>query len=147
MKKSFCSFRNVVMIGVLGFSIFILQAGNSFAVQSKIFKVSVANNKKTINVRTGDQIVLTLDSTYWAIDPVDNTKLKPQGDLTVTPIMPGPDAPEGCKLPGSGCGTIVWKLKAIKKGISFIKATRQSCGEALKCTPEQSNFLVKLAIK
>jgi hypothetical protein len=147
MKKPFCSFHKVAMIAVLGFSIFTLQTSNSFAVQSKIYKVSTANNKKTINIRTGDQIILTLDSTYWAIDPVDNTKLKPQGDPLVTPIMPGPDAPEGCKLPGSGCGTIVWKLKAIKKGVSFIKASRQSCGEALKCTPEQSSFQLRLNVK
>jgi hypothetical protein len=48
---------------------------------------------------------------------------------------------------GSGCGTFELRLKAIKVGVSSIQLERSSCGEAMRCTQDESRFQVKVLVK
>ena len=40
----------------------------------------------------------------------------------------------------------VVKVKATKKGSAQIRATRTSCGEALKCAPQDAIYMVKIKV-
>jgi predicted secreted protein len=120
-------------------------AGQSSASTTKIVTISESSNGKKIQVATGSLLKITLHSTYWAAGATTN--LKPIGTPTITPIMPSDTAPANCQHPGTGCGTVVWSYKVVKKGTAMFSATRTSCGEALHCSPEQMLFKVNVKVK
>lgn len=119
--------------------------GQSSASASKIITISESSNGKRIQVATGSLLKIALHSTYWAAGATTN--LKPIGEPTITPIIPSDTSPANCRHPGTGCGTVVWSYKVIKKGSAMFSATRTSCGEALRCTPDQMLFKVNLKVK
>jgi len=112
---------------------------------ASVVKISESGNSKTFSVKSGSTVEITLHSTFWIQKSTIN--LKPMGAPTITAIMPGPSAPANCQLPGMGCGTIVWKFIAIKKGKASFVATRTSCGEALRCTAKNSRYAFSLSVK
>lgn len=107
--------------------------------------LSESSQGKTANVSLKSTFSLTLHSTYWSLGPLP-TGVSLIGAATISPIMPGPNAPTGCKIAGSGCGTITWKFVASSKGVKTIVASRQSCGEALRCTPAQGSYRVQIKV-
>ena len=135
-----------ILVGVLICASGLWQVSPTYAAKAKIYNLNITSNQKTIKVHVGDFLNLKLESTYWNIEPLTSQKISQLSDPVITPIMPGPSAPAGCQLPGSGCGTIIWKLKALKKGSAQIKANRTSCGEALKCSPEDAIYIVQVKI-
>ena len=135
-----------VLVTALVFALCTLQVNPTFAEKSKNVNLTIASNQKTFQLHVGDTLNLKLDSTYWTLDPINGNKIQQLTDPVITPIMPGPSAPAGCQLPGSGCGTITWKVKATKKGSAQIRATRTSCGEALKCAPQDAIYMVKIKV-
>ena len=64
--------------------------------------------------------------------------LRPQGDPAYAP------AP-GC-VPGGGCGTVTATYGAVHAGRVTVTANRTSCGEALRCSPEQGSFTVAVVV-
>lgn len=104
-------------------------------------------NGKTLKISKGGALTITLNSTYWTFSPLANAKVLRQiGAPATVGYPPGSaSAPAGCRIPGSGCGTVTWKLKAIAAGSVVITANRTSCGEAMRCTPAQS--LYRLTVK
>ena len=133
--------RSLALTTILLLSLF----NSPGAVAAKTLTFSESSNGHKVQVKSGSVLKITLNSTYWSADRVSNlTKI---GDPVMTPIMPGPNAPANCQHPGTGCGTVVWSFKASKKGAASFSASRTSCGEALKCAPDQMlyklNFLVK----
>jgi LPXTG-motif cell wall-anchored protein len=98
--------------------------------------VKDADKGTTVTTHPGDTVVVTLGSTAWTIDAAKGAALSTQGEQTNTVTRPGPGAP----------GTTSRRYLAVATGTATISASRQSCGEALKCTPEQAAFSVTLAV-
>ena len=105
-----------------------------------------SNKNRLVKVRIGESFSIQLHSTYWNFDSIKGKSIKAIGTTNVEPIMPGPNAPTGCQVAGMGCGTVSLKFKAINKGISTVNASRTSCGEALRCTPAQSSYVVTIKV-
>jgi len=109
--------------------------------------VNESSANKTFKVRVGSTVTMTLHSMYWDLTPLAaSASLKSNGDPVQTPVMPGPNAPAGCGVPGSGCGTQVWKFTAVKVGVTQLLATRTSCGEAMQCTGDQGKYMVTIKV-
>ena len=133
--------RSLALSIILMFSLL----NSSGALAAKTLTFSQTSNGHKVQVKSGSVLKITLNSTYWSADKVSNlTKI---GEPVITPIMPGPNAPANCQHPGMGCGTVVWSFKAIKKGAASFSASRTSCGEALKCTPDQMLYKLNILIK
>lgn len=89
----------------------------------------------------GDEIDVTLHSTYWSLDPPSNPA------VLVTVGQPAYQHPSDCpSIPGTGCGTVTQAYRAAAAGSSTITASRQSCGEAMACGPDQSRFAVAVTV-
>jgi len=138
LKLSQSKLKALVLVVLL-----ILGTSNSVAATAKT--ISEAENGKTISVKSGTAVTIELQSTFWDGAKTKNlVQVKPS---EIAPVTPSPTAAVGCQHPGSGCGTIKWFYKAVKKGLATFTATRTSCGEVLQCTPENSNFKVKFLVK
>ena len=103
------------------------------------------DNKKTVTLKVNTGVTIALDSTFWL--DATSTNLKITKPKAVKAIPFGPAAPEGCQHPGTGCGTSTWVFKATRKGKASFTVTRDSCGEALRCTPDQSTYTVRFIVK
>jgi len=120
-------------------------AYSSSADASQTIKVNDSQNGKTLTISKGTNLTVALHSTFWASSSIKN--LTSLSDPVTVAIMPSPNAPSNCQIPGTGCGTVTWKFSASKKGSAIFSATRSSCGEALKCLPSQRNFKVTFLVK
>jgi hypothetical protein len=123
----------------------LLVLGSTSADASTTKVIAETQNGKTITVKSGAVLTILLHSTFWAGAKTKNLLQAKPSEIASVP--PRPTAPVGCQHPGSGCGTIKWFYKAMKKGLATFTATRTSCGEVLQCTPENSNFKVKFLVK
>lgn len=102
--------------------------------------VSEPDNGSTVSVPAGTTLTLVLHSTYWTIDPSSNPAvLAERGSPTVDPQT------QGC-VPGQGCGTVTARFGAVAAGTATISAHRSSCGEALRCTPDQSSYRILVRV-
>lgn len=102
--------------------------------------MSEPDNGSTVSVPAGTTLTLVLHSTYWTVDPSSNPAvLAERGSPTVAPQT------QGC-VPGQGCGTVAAHFGAIAAGTATISAHRSSCGEALRCTPDQSSYRVLVRV-
>jgi hypothetical protein len=109
--------------------------------------VNQNSNHRTYTVKRGSKLTLSLNSTYWTIAPkAAGSVVTSVGNETVKAILPGPNAPAGCKIAGMGCGTVTMHFKAMKIGKTSITASRVSCGEALLCSPAQKTFSIKVVV-
>ena len=103
---------------------------------------------KTYAIKVGSIFHLVLHSTYWSLTPIPvGAPIKSLGEpvaSTGTPAATGPVGP--ANPPGMGAGSIDWSLKALKVGKFDLKASRTSCGEALRCTDAQSSYVVHIKI-
>jgi hypothetical protein len=104
-------------------------------------QLSEPANGTTATVTAGSTITVVLHSTYWAIDV-------PTGPVLVATGSPTPRPGDGCgrTVPGSGCGTITLVVRAAAAGSTELSAQRTSCGEALRCTPDQSAWKVTVRV-
>ena len=140
------------MKSVRRIALLVLLVSIGFAQQSwaatpvaKTKSLAESNNGQRIQVTSGTTLQITLHSTYWTEGKVKN--LVKIGEPQISPIMPSANATPGCQHAGMGCGTIIWKFKAVKKGSALFTATRISCGEALKCTADQTTYSLNIVIK
>jgi hypothetical protein len=99
-------------------------------------------NGHTVRISRGGTIDVVLHSTYWKFSPLAGAGvLKPNG----APEVAASPAGSGC-VPGGGCGTVTAAFTAIGDGVAEVRASRTSCGEALRCTPDQASFLVTVVV-
>jgi len=109
--------------------------------------LSETNRNQVASVKIGSQISLTLHSMYWTLAKQSKTSsLTAKGAPVLKPIFPGPTAPHGCSIAGSGCGTQTWKFVASKVGTTHLIATRTTCGEAMRCTGTNGRFEVSVKV-
>jgi hypothetical protein len=83
-----------------------------------------------------------LHSTYWRFDP--------SSDPLVLAADGGPQSAPGTncpRFPGSGCGTVTQTFTAFGAGTATVTAGRTTCGEALACSPSQSEFKLSVHVR
>ena len=102
-------------------------------------QVSDTDRGATVQAHVGDDIVVTLHSTYWQL-------VKPAGGVLVAVGSPQTQAggPSCSTVPGSGCGTIRADYRVAQAGNTRISAGRVSCGEAMRCTGSQGRWSVSV---
>jgi hypothetical protein len=105
----------------------------------QVVTVGEAQNGAALSVHTGEQVVVTLSSTYWAIAGSTNPAVLRSAGGPV--IRPSP----GC-IPGMGCGTVTAAFTAVGAGSAVLTASRTTCGEALRCTGTAGVFSVTVTV-
>jgi hypothetical protein len=104
--------------------------------------VDESANASKITLNRGDHLQVTLHSTYWRFDPSsDPLVLAADGGPQ---SAPGTDCP---RFPGSGCGTVTQPSTAFGAGTATVTAGRTTCGEALACSPSQSEFKLSVHVR
>ncbi len=93
-------------------------------------------NGTTVAVSVGEQIIVTLASTYWTFGP-------PQPPVLQADSQPSTSPSPGC-IPGGGCGTVTAAFTVASTGTATIAASRTSCGEALRCGPGRGSYQVTI---
>ena len=104
--------------------------------------VAESANGTTLTVSRGADVIVTLHSTYWQFKQVSAPNVLVQVDFNITgapPSSPG--------VPGSGMGTVRETYQARATGTALITASRTTCGEALRCTPAQSNYRITVVVR
>jgi hypothetical protein len=101
-----------------------------------------AANGKVVSARAGDRIELILSSSYWHVTASSPTSVLRQDGPPV--LLP---RPSGCpNIPGLGCTPVRDDFTALTEGRAAITATRSTCGEALRCQPDQTRFNVTVVV-
>jgi hypothetical protein len=100
-------------------------------------------NGKTVKARVGDRIELILSSTYWNLHGSSAPRVLRQNGPPVVLARP-PSCPD---LPGLGCTPEQVNFTALADGTAIVRASRTSCGEALRCAPDKTRFAVTLVIR
>jgi hypothetical protein len=94
----------------------------------------------TVRVTTGTQIVVRLHSTYWSTpagsDPLVLTPVGGETPTTTAAACP----------PGRGCGISSAQFTALRPGTAHVSARRDSCGEAMRCSPGQGRYDVTVTV-
>lgn len=139
----FVAKKRILFVGVIA----LLGLGLASAQAVTTTSISEKNASKTVVVKLGSRVVLSLHSMYWQLSvPAKSSSLTSKGAPSLKPILPGPKAPAGCRIAGSGCGTQTWVFTAGKVGLTHLVASRTTCGEAMKCTGANGRFTVSVKV-
>jgi len=106
--------------------------------------VDERDNHKVIRIARGTVVTVVLHSTYWRFGPAPGPRVLAQ--LSAPRVSPRPVRAGGC-VPGQGCGTVTVGYRAIGAGTALVRASRVSCGEALRCTGGNGLFSVTLIVR
>lgn len=101
-------------------------------------------NGTMVPIAAGDRVELILSSSYWNVAGSSAPSVLRQ-DGPATP-MPRPSSCPA-NIPGLGCIPIQMKFTALADGKAVIKASRTTCGEALRCRPDQTRFTVTVVVR
>ena len=95
-------------------------------------------NGKVISAGAGDRIELILSSSYWRVTGSSAPSVLRQDGPAVLLSRP-----KSCPdIPGLGCIPVRTDFTALTDGKAVLIAKRSSCGEALRCKPDQTRFTV-----
>jgi len=120
-------------------------ASDAGATSGSTLTIGEANNAHSVVVHTGEHVTLVLHSTYWSVATLASSSSMSQiGSPVIAPRLPS--AKGGC-VAGQGCGTVSVHYVAKTPGIVHLRASRTSCGEALRCTPAQSHWTVTIRVR
>lgn len=135
MRIRICVIAALVAVALAGCARLDRAGGGSVTLDEK-------DNGHTVRVSPGATIDVVLHSTYWTFAALAGTDvLRPSRAPSVAASPPG----SGC-VPGGGCGTVTAAFTAVGAGVVDIRATRTSCGEALRCSPDQASFAVTIVV-
>lgn len=135
--------NGALLLGVL----LLLVLGVNSAQATSITSLSEKNAAKTVAVKLGARVELTLHSMYWGLAvPAKSSSLTSQGQPILKPIFPSARASAKCKIAGSGCGSQRWSFVATKVGLTHLVASRTTCGEAIRCTGATGHFKVTVKV-
>jgi hypothetical protein len=100
-------------------------------------------NGKAVSAKAGDRIELILSSSYWHLTGSSAPSVLRQD---------GPPAlqsrPSSCPdISGLGCIPVRADFNALTDGKAVITASRSTCGEALRCQPDQARFTVTVVVR
>ena len=100
-------------------------------------------NGKAVPARAGDRIELILSSNYWHVTGSSAPSVLRQDGPSV--LLP---KPKSCPdIPGLGCTPVRADFTARTSGKAVITASRTACGEALRCQPDQTRFIVTVVVR
>ena len=103
-------------------------------------ELSEADAGRTVALRVGDTVTVVLHQTYWEMAaPAPAEPVRETAAPVVAPRL------QGC-VPGGGCGTVTTAYVAVAAGSAAIGAHRQTCGEAMTCTPDQQDWQVTIVV-
>jgi hypothetical protein len=108
---------------------------------SAVISLSETSNGHAVIVAPGAHLTLTLHSTYWSIPKLPSSDVVSQIGTTKTVGVV-----QGC-VPGQGCGTVTAHYVAAKAGVVRIRATRTTCGEAMRCTGDKGLWWVIVRVR
>lgn len=100
-------------------------------------------NGKTVRLSVGERLALILSSSYWSVHGSS-------APAVVRQDGPGSllSRPSTCPaIPGIGCTPVRFWFTALAPGTAVITASRVSCGEALRCRPDQQRFSVTVVVR
>ena len=100
-------------------------------------------NGTAVSARAGDRIELILSSSYWHVTGSSAPSVLRQDGAPVLLARPS-SCPD---IPGLGCNPVRADFTALADGKAVITASRSSCGEALRCNPDQTRFKVMVAVR
>lgn len=100
-------------------------------------------NGKAVSTRAGDRIELILSSSYWNVTGSSAPSVLRQDGAPVLLSRPN-SCPD---IPGLGCIPVRADFTALADGKAEITAERSSCGEALRCRPDQTRFTVIVEVR
>jgi uncharacterized protein YceK len=105
-------------------------------------QVSDTTKAGQVKLAVGQRLIVTLHSTYWQFDaPIPSSVLVPvSGPTSHVCANPPP-------FPGSGCGTVVQQFQARQVGVAVLTASRNACGEAVRCRPDQSRWQLTVTVQ
>ncbi|MFD8718101.1 hypothetical protein ACFV2H_08805 [Streptomyces sp. NPDC059629] len=92
----------------------------------------------TVRVTAGTHVLVRLHNTYWSTPAGSNPQV-------LTPTGGDTTASAGCP-PGQGCGISSARFTALQPGTALITAQRDSCGEAMRCSPGQGRYDVTVTV-
>lgn len=97
-------------------------------------------NASTMRVVVGQRVALLLHSSYWSDFASSRTAvLRADGLVRTLPTA------RKC-IPGGGCNPVLATFMAETLGTAVLSASRTSCGEALRCSPDQSHYRVTIVV-
>ncbi len=103
--------------------------------------VDESANGRTITLHVGARLTVVLHNTYWEFAPAsDPAVLAADGMPVVTPA-----GPVAC-VPGAGCGTVTAAFSARSTGRAVVRASRTTCGEAVRCVGGRGDFEVAVVV-
>ena len=114
--------------------------GTGHATHKHNVAASEADGGKTVTLRRGSRLTLTLHSTYWSIKGSSNPAVLHELFPPATRPMPA-----HC-VPGQGCGTVSASFAAVSSGRADVTASRTTCGEALQCAPAQRDYVLHVVV-
>jgi hypothetical protein len=100
-------------------------------------------NGKAVSTKAGDRIELILSSSYWHVTGSSAPSVLRQDGPAVLLSRPN-SCPD---IPGLGCVPVRTEFTALTDGKAVITAERSSCGEALRCKPDQARFTVIIEVR
>jgi hypothetical protein len=100
--------------------------------------VTDGDNGRTVRMAPGEQLRVTLESTYWTFAGSSNPAVLQQ--------IGQPAASPGSCPPGVGCGQVSATFAAVATGRADVTASRSSCGEALSCTGRSGSYRVSVVV-
>jgi hypothetical protein len=113
-------------------------ASTSSAAPSVPVVVTETDNGRTLTAASGEQLIVTLHSTYWTFAGSSNPAALRE--------VAQPVASPGTCPPGVGCGQVTATFTAVGPGRADVTASRSSCGEALSCTGGAGSFRVSVVV-
>ena len=116
--------------------------GSSSSSQSDVIMADEKSNGKTIHMSVGQSLELDLHNTYWEIESIPKSAVI---SLVKSSVMVDP--PGVSCVPGQGCGVVQAVYRARTAGTVTLHASRSTCGEALRCSPEESKFSVTVVVR
>ena len=107
---------------------------------SSDMKAGDSQNGKSVTMRPGQTLLVTLGSTYWTIQGSSDSQVLAPVDKAVT-------SPQSCSAPpGSGCGTVSQEFRAVSPGTAQVTASRVSCGEAMRCVGPAGQYQLTVQV-
>lgn len=100
-------------------------------------------NGTTVHANVGQTVELILGSTYWQVSGSSAPNVLRQDGPSI-PLA----RPTSCpNIPGLGCVPVSTSFHALTPGTSSITASRTTCGEAMRCAPNQEHFAVTVVVQ
>jgi hypothetical protein len=105
--------------------------------------------RQTVAVRAGETLSVNLESLYWQLDGTPDANVLSLENQTATKsvLLASGEHPCTNDIPGTGCGTRTFAFRAVSPGSVELHASRTSCGEVLRCSPDRQNFTLTVRVQ